>query len=154
MNFKIERDILDNKFTTQIVFDSYGSVDITPEKEQTLLENYPTKLTYSDINFTDKYEVDSDNNVVRNEVDGEEVTIALTNKDIPLGEEFVAKYEVSTSSIKDIEVGTLLNTKELVCEAKCKLFEEKIVEKLTELINEVKSKDNDFEDESPIDITI
>lgn len=86
--------------------------------------------------------------------DIQEVRIALVDKMLVLNDNFQAKYEISKSQILDNEIGKVLNSKELVCQAKIKLFEEKIKETAEMLLRELKAKNNNFDKETPIEVTI
>ncbi|WP_291567032.1 MULTISPECIES: hypothetical protein [unclassified Clostridium] len=154
MQLKIERDVKNNRFETIISFENYGGTDITAEDEKELLENYPCMISYKDLTFSGKFNI-KDKEVVLDESDnGETVTLTVMDKVFPLTENFQAKYEINIKDILDSELQTKLNTKELICQAKILLFEEKIVEKIKELIVDLKAKDNNFEKASPIHITI
>lgn len=153
MNLTIKRDIDNNKFSTIISFASYGSLDITPEDEEALLQDYPVSLTYSDISFTGKYGV-ANKKVTKDDAAGDTITFVISNKKIPLDANFIAKYEINTNQILDSEIGAKLNTKELICDAKCTLFEDKIQAQIGTLLAAIKAKGNEFESESPINVTI
>lgn len=154
MQLKIERNVKDNKFETMISFEDYGGTDITAEDEKELLENYPCMISYKDLTFSGKFNVKDKEVVIDESDEGESVTLTIMDKVLPLTENFQAKYEINTKDILDTELQAKLNTKEIICQAKVLLFEEKIVEKIKELIADLKAKDNNFEKASPIHITI
>ena len=75
-------------------------------------------------------------------------------REINIDENFIVKFEVSTSQVSDDEIGIELANKTLVCQAKLLLFEDKIVKTIENKLDVVKGLDNDFEKQSPITVTI
>lgn len=154
MHLVINRNILNNKFETVVSFQGFGNNDMTPEEEKELLENFPIEISYADIAFSGKFDVVSGEVVASEALDAEEVGFVIAQRTIKINELFVAKYEVSTSQIQDTELGTKLSTKELVCQAKAKLFELKVIAEVKRLVDELKLKSTNFEAETPIMVTI
>ncbi|GCD11775.1 hypothetical protein [Clostridium tagluense] len=152
MNLTITRGIENNKFTTLVAFKEFGGIGMTSEDEMALLQNYPIILTYGEITFSDKFKVVS-GNVVQDST-GDTVTLILSERKTPLTQVFQVRYEVSTGQILDAELGTSLISKELVAQAKCILFENKVKERITSLLTIAKTKNNSFEINSPIDVVI
>lgn len=154
MHLIINRNILNNKFETVVSFESFGGVDITPEEERALLENFPVSVNLSEIEFTGKFEADGAEVLESDDVGAEEVKLSVPQRMIKVDDSFIAKYEVSVSDILDNELGTRLSTKELVCQAKARLFEVKVVDKVRELLSDLKLKNTKFEEEAPIKVTV
>lgn len=157
MIISIKRNILNNKFETVLAFKEYGTSDYTPEQEQALVENYPQSLSYRDIVFSADFKVDENNDVQLaqdGDLDVETVTLTIPQRLIPVDETFQAKYTIAKSDVSDSEIGTILSTKALICQAKVKLFENAVSKKLTDILDELRAKDNNFESESPIEITV
>lgn len=156
MKLKITRNVNNNKFETMVEFEEWGGLDIEAEDEKELLANFPCILDYKNVTFSGKFKIENGEVVKADDKDEqcEQVSISLVKKVLPITESFQAKYEVSISQILDEEIKTILNTKELVCQAKVKLFENKISEEIKKLIDITKVKNNNFEKESPISIIL
>ena len=156
MNLTISRNVENNKFETLIAFESFGGMDITPEQEQELIGNYPIVLDTNDITFSGKFEVVNGEviKVADDSLTGETVTLVIPKRIVSIDNLLQMRYEITVSQIMDSELGTLLTTKEQVCQAKVKLFEDKVIDKIKAMITELKTKDNSFESESPINITV
>ncbi|AAK79078.1 hypothetical protein BJV85_002895 [Clostridium acetobutylicum] len=153
MNFNTTQDVTNNIFTTTTTFDSYGNLAMTAEDEQALLKDYPLNLTYSAISFTGKYTVNG-KDIVEDETNGDTVSLVIPNKIIPIDENFIAKYSIAAAQVLSSELGTKLTTPELVAQAKCILFKDKVLAQINTLLTAVRAKDNNFAKTNPIKTTI
>jgi C-terminal processing protease CtpA/Prc len=75
------------------------------------------------------------------------ITLKLINESIPVDENFKASLKINVNSIRDEEVGEIINSKKLVAQAKLILFAEKIKEELENLLKDMRKTDNKFEGE-------
>jgi hypothetical protein len=164
MKLDTKRNIDSNVFTTDILFKEYGSQALTAEQEKAILEDFPVLLSYKNLSFKGRFQlvgnticevIDSlattpvGNTVVGDPlVDGTPIAIALNNVEIAVDENFHVTYKVDVKSIADTEVNTVLTSKELVCEAKCTLFENRIKSEVYKLLNAVRGKVNGFESDT------
>lgn len=108
MNIKYTEDIKDNTFSALLQFDSYGSLELSAEDEQLLLEDFPIQLVYADITFSGKYGLDDKNNVIKDDTNGDLVNFVIPNKKIFLDTNFKISYSINTNQILDSELGTKL----------------------------------------------
>lgn len=142
----VNRDmkIKDNVYSVEISFKNFGRPSLTDEEEKELLENYASKISYKDIDFKNYFKLDGKKVVEGSSGDGELVKIVLNDMNIKLDENFNAYFSINVDKISDSEVGTILNNKYLVAEAKCLLFESKICKAISDEIDNVVARNNDF----------
>lgn len=141
MKFSTVRAVNDGKFSSTISFLEYGTDLLTADEEAALLKSYPTELEYSEVQFTAQVSVQGGNIVLGS---GQDVKVSVTNKIIPIDENFVAEYRIDLNHISDAEVTGKLTSKELVAQAKCMIFESKVLEELTSELTETRNKANSF----------
>lgn len=79
---------------------------------------------------------------------GDLVKLSLNNKVLPIDSTFDAKFEIDSSKISTSQLGTYLTTPELVCQAYCYLFRNRVVSEADRLVLLTRSKANNFETES------
>lgn len=136
MKFDKTIDIKDNVITVTIGFNSFGTDDLTAEEEQELIENFPQKLRYSDIEFSEEM-VLADGVPVKASEDGDDegdpetVSLNLINR------EYVIDSEFNIEMIFDVNkatVGTVFNTKALAAQAQAQMFVDKILEQIGKLL--------------------
>ena len=154
MKLNVKKKLEDNKYSVDITFKEYGRLDLTSDEEKEILKNYSTSIRYKDIKFEGYFKVDSNGKVVEatDDTDGELVKISLNDMIKELNEKFSAYFDIELKRINDSEVGTILNSKYLVAEAKGNLFENKIKEAINKEIDRVVALNNSWEDE--YDITL
>ena len=122
-----------------------GTSQLKKEEEEAMLINFPTTIEYKDLTFERKFNVSSTGDVVEDAVDGETVTIKLNNRAINIDKTIKVDFQISTKMIKDEELGTILDTKEKVAEAKALLFKLTIRDAVENALKEVRSKSNIYE---------
>lgn len=144
MKFTTTRNIDNNVFSVTIAYKEYGTVSLTAEEEKEILESYPVDLSYSDITFTGNYTL-TGKEVTAGGTDS--LTLSLSNKKVKIDETFSVTYRVDSNSIpkSSYSSNTNLNTAELAAQGYCKLFEDKVKEKLESLLTTARNKFNDFE---------
>lgn len=145
MNITTTNDITNGVFSTVITIASFGADTLSSEEELNLLNNYSCKLRYKDLNFTGKFKIVDGELTMTEDEDGAEVEIAVADITIPVNKSFKAEYKISLSKVQDTEIGDILTTKEMICEAKCKLFAEVVKDGLKAILEEIRSKSTGFE---------
>ena len=149
MNFKVERTLVDQVFTTKIKFDTFGGAGITDVEEQALIadfgapvidigsEEYTGKYTYDDAAKTFKEDLTT----------GDSISFILNSMKIEVKEGFEATFSVNAKKILTAEITgkTSLKKPSLIAEAKCILFEQKVKQKLTAAIAELKGNMSNFD---------
>lgn len=146
MVFETSHEIHTGVFSTKISFSEFGSESMNEAQEKELFEDlgYP-QFNLGELEFVGKFSVDADKRVVEDEDAGEEVKIIVNSKMMTVGPNFVAAYSVDSANIPESEVGTVLNSKKLVAEAKCVLFDTVVKAKVQELVEAAKSEKTRFE---------
>lgn len=148
MNLLIANDIENNVFTTTISVKEMGSSALTAEQESAICKDFPTKVIFKNLDFKGKFSViDGAPKLTDGESD-EEVSLTLTNQEILVDENFIATYHVDMKKITDSDVGTILNTKELVCQARCILFVSVIKNELKRILDDIRAKASTFTGET------
>ena len=140
-----EKNIENNVFYMTVKCKELGTSQLKKEEEEAMLINFPTTIEYKDLTFERKFNVSSTGDVVEDAVDGETVTIKLNNRAINVDKTFKVDFQISTKMIKDEELGTILDTKEKVAEAKALLFKLTIRDAVEKALEEVRAKSNNYE---------
>lgn len=149
MILNVIRNIECNNYSVLMSFSEYGTETLTPEDEQKLINDYCPKFKLSDIDFTGTYGLEG-KKVVSNG-SGETIKLSTANKSFLINNEFEIKYSISPDEIKEEEIQSTLNTKELICKAKIELFIDKVSEQIKKVINEkAEMLDLDYEEENKI----
>ena len=151
MKLTVTPTIVDNRYSVAIKYKEYGSTTLTPEIEKKVIDDYSPKFRLSDITFTGKYDV-VDGKVVKNETDGEDVSITISNRELKIDELLEIGYTVHIKEISDSEVKTKLKDKDTVAQAKCQLFIDKIADKINAVLTALGKKVNDFENEYEVEV--
>lgn len=149
MNFKVERTLIDQVFTTKVKFDTFGGAGITPEEEQSLIadfgapvidvgsEEYIGKYTYDPVTKT----------FTEDAVAGDQISFILNSMKIEVKEGFEASFNINAKRVTAAELtGKKSLTKpSLIAEAKCLLYEKKVKDKLAAAITELKGNMSNFD---------
>jgi len=154
MNFTISRDIQDKVFTTKIQFKSLGRAGLDAEEERKIYEDFHYPVIDLGGEFKGSFDVVDGKVVVAEEGQGQEISFVLNSKKVEVNEKFVAEYQISLEKIKDPSDGDILNTKSLIAEARCLLFEKVIETRIAKAIEDIMSKVSKFEDGYPRDIML
>lgn len=145
MNITTTNDITNGTFSTVITVTSFGADTLSAEEELNLLNNYSCKLRYKELNFSKKFKVVDGELTVTEDEDGVLVEISVSDIAIPINKNFKAEYKIALNKIQDDEIGDVLTSKEMVCEAKCKLFASVVKEELKRIVEEIRNKSTSFE---------
>ena len=138
-----------NVRTMKVYVKSLGSLTLTPEAEQSIIDDYAPTLQYKDLTFTGKFNVDVNGNVISDETNGEVVNLSLVNQIFLINKDFQATFSIATKDVSDSELGaSILKTKDKVAEAKCVLFKNVVTKAIETIITGIKAKENNFETES------
>lgn len=148
MNLLITNDIDKNVFSTNISIKEMGTASLTAEEESAILADFPTKVLFKNLVFVGKFDADNGLPVLTTDDTGEEVKLELTNQEIPLDENFTTIYRVDMNKIPGSELGTVLNTRELLAQAKCVLFTSVIKAEIKRIMEDIRSKATAFTGET------
>jgi len=145
MNITTTNEITNGVFSTVITVASFGADTLSSEEELNLLNNYSCKLRYKDLDFSGKFKVVDGELTITEDEDGALVELAVSDIAIPVNKNFKAEYKIALNKIQDNEIGEVFTTKEMVCEAKCKLFASVVKEGLRVILEDIRSKSTSFE---------
>lgn len=146
MNFVVTRSLENKVFNTGVKFATYGGFGLTTEEEESLIADFGAPIIdLGAIVFAGKFSVGVDRRVISDELAGEDVSFILNSKKVDVKSGFEVTYSIDSKKIEDKEVKIVLKSKELIAEAKCVLFEEKVKEALTAAIDALKLKRTTFE---------
>ena len=151
MKLTVKPTIADNRYSVVIKYKEYGSTNLTPAEEAKIVDDYSPKFKLSDIVFTGKYNI-AEGKAVADEASGEDVSITLPNKEIKISELLEVGYTVHINEITSEEVKTILKDKDLVAQAKCQLFIDKVTDKVNSVLTSLGEKLNDFETEYEVEV--
>lgn len=73
------------------------------------------------------------------------VEIAVSDIAIPINKNFKAEYKIALNKIQDSELGDIFTSKEMVCEAKCILFDNVVKKELARILEEIRNNARSFE---------
>lgn len=153
MNFIIEKTLDNQVFTATIKFDSFGSTEITAEEEQALVGDFGAPKIDIGGEYIGKYKVEDGTPVV-DDIAGDTVKLVVNSKKVDVTTGFMAAIAIDAKKIPEAEKGVSISTAQLVAEAKCILFVEKIQQKLSAAITELRAKKTTYESRSPETFTI
>ena len=143
MKFTIERKVESNVYSVTIAYKEYGTNSLDAEAEKKILNCFQPTLVYSDITFTGNYTVNS-GNVQAGGTDS--IKLSLNNRKVKIDNTFSVAYRVDVNSIAASEYSsnTAINKPELLAQAQCKLFEDKVKAQLKTVLDKTRSMNNDF----------
>lgn len=152
MNFETKHEVVKGVFSTQVVFDSYGTDTMDEAHELALFNDLGNPvINLGSIKFDGNFKVDADVRVVPAEdtdIVGtacDKVSLIVNSKRLELAKGFVAEYRVDATDIPDAEIGKILSTPKLVAEAKCVLFEQRVKEAIKTATDALKKERTRFE---------
>ena len=145
MNVTTTNDITNGVFSTVITVSSFGADTLSSDEELNLLNNYSCKIRYKDLDFSGKFKVVDGELTLTEDEDAALIELAVSDLAIPVNKSFKAEYKIALNKIQDDEVAGDLTSKEMVCEAKCKLFASVVKEELKRIVEEIRSKSTSFE---------
>lgn len=158
MDLKVTKNIDANVFSINIVFDAYGSEQLSEEEEKSLIENFPVKLAYRNLKFAKNIKIDGTIPAITEEEADNETIVTITlpplsNKEIPIDETLNAYYKIDYNKIPTSAVDDkVLTTKELVAQAYCLVFAQVVCDAVKEIMDEVRKKAPAFESETIVSV--
>lgn len=144
-------EILDNIITCTIKADYNNPLTSEEEQEIETLHDYIRKLKFSDIDFTADIDMSTGMPIVAAAatVDTVKVTLpAVANKVYVIDENLEIKFSLDVTRISDSELVDKLDTKILMGQARAAVFVNKVEEKISEILTQMRKENNDFEGET------
>lgn len=154
MNFYEKIDMNDN--VVKYILKAKYNEELTDEEtlEIESLHDYIHKIKFADIDFIANVNLDSGSPSVTEDNISEGVVEVDLGKIAPkeyiLDENLEITFSVDAGRVPDAELNSVLTTKTLVAQAKVAVFQTKIKEAILDILEEIRTTDNDFEKESEI----
>lgn len=150
MNFETKHEVHNGVFSTTITFTEFGSDSMDAEHEEALFEDfgYP-EINLGTLEFKGFFKKASDLRIVpaTDSTDGEEVKFIMNTKHLTVGPGFVATYSCDAADVPSTELDgkTILDTKKLIAEAKCILFDTVVKKAIVDTVTAIKEEKTRFE---------
>ncbi len=123
---------------------------LTSEEEQEIetLHDYIRKIKLSEIDFAGDVDMSTGMPIVAETATDDTVAVtlgAVSPKEYVVDENLDIRFSLDVSRIHDAELTEKLNTKVLLGQAKIAVFGARVEEKIKEILEQMRSEDNDFE---------
>lgn len=150
-NEKIDTEHNVVKYSLTAVYNDDLTDDESMEIET--LHDYVRKVRFTDIDFTANVTMSDGKPIVTEDEPSDTVvavSLTVAPKEYVLDENLDIQFSIDASRIADTEVNDVLKTKTLVSQAKIAVFQNKIKEEVLRLLDEARSEDNSFEQNSEV----
>lgn len=148
MKFLRDVTINDNIITYSLKADYNDPLTSEEEQEIETLHDYIRKVKLSEIDFVGDIDISTGMPIVAETATDDTVTVTLGNvspKEYVVDENLDIRFSLDVSRIHDAELTEKLNTKVLLGQAKIAVFGARVEEKIKEILEQMRSEDNDFE---------
>lgn len=148
MKFLRDVTIEENIITYSLKADYNDPLTSEEEQEIETLHDYIRKIKLSDIDFTGNIDMSTGMPIVAEASTGDTVEVTLggvSPREYVLDEKLNIRFSIDVSRIYDAELSEKLNTKVLLGQAKIAVFGAKVEAKIKEILDQMRSEDNDFE---------
>ena len=154
MTFQEKTDI-NNNVVQYILRAKYNEKQTDEEKmEIEMLHDYIHKINFSDIDFTANIALTEGVPAVTDEIPSDyvvKVTLGkITNREYVLDENLDISFSIDASRIHVSELNNVLPTRSLVAQAKIAVFQKCIKDKIGDVLDSIRDRDNTFEQENEI----
>lgn len=148
MKFLRDVTIKDNVITYRLKADYNDPLTSEEEQEIETLHDYIRKVKLSDIDFVGDVDMSTGMPIVAETATDDTVEVSLgavSPKEYVVDEKLDVRFSLDVSRIHDAELTEKLNTKVLLGQAKIAVFGAKVEAKIKEILEQMRSEDNDFE---------
>lgn len=148
MKFLKDIVIKDNVIAYSLKADYNNPLTSEEEQEIETLHDYIRKVKLSEIDFAGYVDISTGMPIVAETATDDTVTVTLGNvspKEYIVDENLDIRFSLDVSRIHDAELTEKLNTKVLLGQAKIAVFGARIEAKIKEILEQMRSEDNDFE---------
>lgn len=166
MQIRTTNEINENLISVKIKTEATGTTTIDSATEINLLHNFPKEIEYSKIKFEGNMKIVDGVPVITTDEpehtitaqDGTVTTVGaanvatvkiddLINKKYIIDENLDIEFVIDVTKLRDDEVGTVFDTKEMLGEAKAVLFANKVIDAIKSRLAEIRALSNTFEGE-------
>lgn len=148
MKFVKDIEIKNNVITYNLKADYNDPLTSEEEQEIETLHDYIRKVKLSEIDFSGDVDMSTGMPIVAETATEDTVEVVLSNvspREYVLDEKLDIWFSLDVSRIHDTELTEKLNTKVLMGQAKIAVFGAKVEAKIKEILDQMRSEDNDFE---------
>lgn len=148
MKFLRDVSIKDNVITYSLKADYNDPLTSEEEQEIETLHDYIRKVKLSEIEFVGDVDMSTGMPIVAESAADDTVVVSLgavSPKEYVVDENLDIRFSLDVSRIHDAELSEKVNTKVLLGQAKIAVFGAKVETKIKEILEQMRSEDNDFE---------
>ena len=148
MKFLRDVAIKDNVITYSLRADYNDPLTSEEEQEIETLHDYIRKIKLSEIDFAGDVDMSTGMPIVAETATEDTVKVELGNvspKEYVVDEKLDIRFSLDVSRLHDAELSEKLNTKVLLGQAKIAVFGARVEEKIKDILEQMRSEDNDFE---------
>lgn len=148
MKFLKDIVIKDNVITYSLKADYNNPLTSEEEQEIETMHDYIRKVKLSEIDFVGDVDMSTGMPIVAETATDDTVEVSLGNvapKEYVVDEKLNIEFSLDVSRIHDAELTDKLNTKVLLGQAKIAVFGAKVEARIKEILEQMRSEDNDFE---------
>lgn len=148
MKFLRDVSIKDNVITYSLSADYNDPLTSEEEQEIETLHDYIRKVKLSEIDFVADVDMSTGMPIVAETATDDTISVTLGSvspKEYVIDENLNIRFSLDVSRIHDAELTDELNTKVLLGQAKIAVFGAKVEAKVKEILEQMRSEDNDFE---------
>lgn len=147
---KLIKDISvkDNIITYRLKAEYNDPLTSVEEQEIETFHDYIRKVKFAEIDFTGNVDMSTGMPIVAETAGEDTAEVKLDNvspKEYVVDENLDIEFSLDVSRIHDAELNEKLNTKVLMGQAKIAVFGARVEAKIADILNEMRSEDNDFE---------
>lgn len=157
MKFNIIRDLTNDVYSVKIMFDSFGSEEMSKEDELKILDDHGPATINVGGKFIGKY-IDGDVQIgepTEEEIDAIKLELVRNLDTVELNEGMVVDYKIDANSIiMTDKLAEAFETKNKVAEAKAELFVAVIKQRIEDAVTEWKKSASDFDTYNPEEFVV
>lgn len=157
MKFNIIRDLTNDVYSVKIMFDSFGSEEMSKEDELKILDDHGPATINVGGKFIGKY-IDGEVQLgepTEEEVDAIKLELVRNLDTVELNEGMVVDYKIDANSIiMTDKLAEAFETKNKVAEAKAELFVAVIKQRIEDAVTEWKQSATDFDTYNPEEFVV
>ena len=157
MKFNIIRDLTNDVYSVKIMFDSFGSEEMSKEDELKILDDHGPATINVGGKFIGKY-IDGEVQLgepTEEDVDAIKLELVRNLDTVELNEGMVIDYKIDANSvIMTDKLAEVFETKNKVAEAKAELFVAVIKQRIEDAVTEWKQSATDFDTYNPEEFVV
>ncbi len=157
MKFNIIRDLTNDVYSVKIMFDSFGSEEMSKEDELKILDDHGPATINVGGKFIGKY-INGEVQIgepTEEEIDAIKLELVRNLDTVELNEGMIVDYKIDANSIiMTDKLAEAFETKNKVAEAKAELFVAVIKQRIEDAVTEWKKSASDFDTYNPEEFVV